>query len=168
MFDENDDNFIIEYKDNVLEDVNPPNANLLKEESKDLVAQIISEKDPDKLKDLSALFDMNQRKKNIARMDKLANLLEMVDDEVITRWATEPDSFDNDQILSYMAATQSQINNIKSSMEKAPLVQINNQKIEINNNNSGLDQDSRKRVQEVVMAILNGNLEVEDLESEEE
>lgn len=163
---EDDDKFIIEYEGNVPDNINPPNAEALKEESKDLVSQIIAEKDPDKLKDLSALFDMNQRKKNIARMDKLANLLEMVDDEVLTRWATEPDSFDNDQILSYMSATQSQINNIKSSMEKAPLVQINSQKIEINNT-SGLDQDSRKRVQEVVMAILNGNLEVEDLESEE-
>ena len=163
----NDDDFIFEYKENALENINPSNAADLKEESKDLVAQIIAEKDPDKLKDLSALFDMNQRKKNIARMDKLANLLEMVDDEVLVRWATEPDSFDNDQILSYMTSTQSQINNIKSSMEKTPLVQINSQKIEINNN-SGLDQDSRKRVQEVVMAILNGGLNVEDLESEEE
>ena len=166
MCNDNDD-FIFEYKENALENINPSNAADLKEESKDLVAQIIAEKDPDKLKDLSALFDMNQRKKNIARMDKLANLLEMVDDEVLVRWATEPDSFDNDQILSYMSATQNQINNIKSSMERAPLVQINSQKIEINNN-SGLDQDSRKRVQEVVMAILNGGLNVEDLESEEQ
>lgn len=165
MFD--DDDFTTEYEENVLVNISPHNAELLKEESKDLVSQIISEKDPDKLKDLSALFDMNQRKKNIARMDKLANLLEMVDDEVLMRWATDPASFDNDQILSYMTSTQSQINNIKSSMEKTPLVQINSQKIEINNN-SGLDQDSRKRVQEVVMAILSGNLDVEDIESEEE
>ena len=163
MFDE----FEEEYQNNVLVNINEQNSEQLSEESKNLVAQIIAERDPDKLKDLSVLFDMNQRKKNIARMDKLASLLEMVDDEVITRWATQPDSFDNDKILSYMTSTQSQINNIKNSMEKTPLVQINSQKIEINNNNSGLDQDSRKRVQEVVMAILNGNLEVEDIESEE-
>ena len=133
--------------------VKPSNSDALSTKSRDLVNQIISEDDPSKLKDLTDLFEMNQRKKNIARMGRLSDILEMVDDEVITRLSTVPDSMSDKDLVGYMTAAQKSMDSIKQSMDATPLVQINNQKIEIHND-SGLNRESRKKVLDAVMAII--------------
>lgn len=149
------DDFNDELENNVLVSVSVPNEENLTNASKELVSKIIEEKDADKLKELESLFDMNIRKKNIARMDRLSDLLAMVDDEVITRFATDPNSFDNDQLLSYMTSTQNQILNVRNSMDKTPLIQVNNQTNEIHiEDGTGFDRESRKKILDAVMSII--------------
>lgn len=140
--------------DNALE---APKASLI-QEGNDLTNKILSENDPAKLEDLTSLFNINQKKKNIARINRLSNLLELIDTEAIERMTAYPDAIDNDQLISYMNATQNAIRTANNSIvQEAPLIQINNTKTEIsvNSETSGLDRAARARVLEVVNSILN-------------
>lgn len=138
-------------------------------ESSDIVNQIINEKDTSKIEELTKLFTLNQRKKDIARIDKLSKLLNLVDDEVSNRLVDTPESFNNDQLIKYMGTTQQTLTSLEGNLVDRPLIQINNQKNEININDSGLNRESRQKVFDTVMAILNNanNNEVIDLEVEE-
>ena len=134
-----------------------PEASLV-QEGNDITKNILQENDPAKLEDLTNLFNINQKKKNIARINRLSNLLELIDTEAIERITAYPDAVDNDQLISYMNATQNAIKISNNNVtQEAPLIQINNTKTEIsvNTESSGLDRASRARVLEVVNSILN-------------
>lgn len=144
-----------EYKENVISVVRPTNSDALNAESKDIISQIIAEKDPDKFKDLTSLFELNQRKKNMARINRLSNLLEMVDDEVILRVSTSPEDIENRDLIGYMNAAQKSMTAIEQSFNQTPLIQVNNQSNEIHiSNESGLNRESRKKVLDAVMSII--------------
>lgn len=145
-----------------------PTVHPLYKESGDLVNQIINETDADKIDDLTKLFTINQRKKDIARIDKLSQLLNLVDDEVTNRLVDCPESFNNDQLVKYMTATQQSISTIENTLDQKPIIQINNQKNEIHINDSGLNRESREKVLNAVMEILNkANDNVIDVDVEE-
>lgn len=142
-------------------------SNNLYLEATDIVNKIIEEQDSSKLEELTKLFTLNQRKKDIARINKLSQLLNLVDDEVTNRLIDAPEDFDNDQLINYMSKTQQAMSAIESSLDQKPLIQINNQKNEVNINGSGLNRESRAKVLETVMAILNGGAEdIIDIEEE--
>ena len=142
-----------------------PEASLV-EEGNDMTKNILQENDPAKLEDLTNLFNINQKKKNIARINRLSNLLELIDTEAIERITAYPDAIDNDQLISYMNATQNAIKISNNNVtQEAPLIQINNTKTEtsVNAESSGLDRASRARVLEVVNSILNSAKSEEDV-----
>lgn len=124
-------------------------------EGNDITNQIISEKDPNKLEDLTQLFLLNKKKKDLARINKLSNLINTIDDEVINRFNEEPENFNNDQLVKYLTATQQIIDTTANNIEKVPMIQINNQKNEIHIDDSGLNKESRAKVLEVITSILN-------------
>lgn len=132
-------------------------ASLIKQ-GNDLTKKIIEEDDPQKVEDLSQLFALVSKKKNIARTNRLSNLLELIDDEVINRFTTTPELFDNDQLEKYMRTTQQSIYNIDNAMQNAPQIQINNQ-TNVSINSSGLNRESRAKVLDAVREILNSSLQ---------
>lgn len=135
-------------------------SNKLSITGNDLIEEIINETDSDKVEDLTNLFKINQKKRNLARINKLSNLLDTIDKEVIERLNNSPETFRNETLLAYMESTQKSINNIEQSVDQVPLIQINNQKNEINiANSSGLNRESRQKVLDTVMAILNNETE---------
>lgn len=136
----------------------------LYKQSDDIVNDLIRENDSAKFNDLTNLFKMNQKKKDIYRANKLSNLLDLIDNEVYERVSSMPESFDNYALLKYMESTQNAINTTNQNLDRQPFIQINNQKNEINFNSSGLDRDSRARVLEAVTAIINGVNNVIDVE----
>lgn len=142
-----------------------PNVKLTLE-GNDITNQIISEKDPNKLEDLTQLFLLNKKKKDLARINKLSNLINTIDDEVINRFNEEPENFNNDQLVKYLTATQQIIDTTTNNIEKVPMIQINNQKNEIHIDDSGLNKESRAKVLEVITSILNES-KVIDAEVEE-
>jgi len=142
-----------------------PNVKLTLE-GNDITNQIISEKDPNKLEDLTQLFLLNKKKKDLARINKLSNLIDTIDDEVINRFNEEPENFNNDQLVKYLTATQQIIDTTTNNIEKVPMIQINNQKNEIHIDDSGLNKESRAKVLEVITSILNES-KVIDAEVEE-
>jgi hypothetical protein len=138
-------------------------------ESNDLVEKIINESNPDKLEELTNLFNLNQRKKDIARINKLSQLLNIVDTEVESRLIDTPEGFNNDQLIKYMSTTQQTINSLEDNLNHKPLIQINNQTNEIHLGEDGLNQESRKKVIDTIMSILSkDNKEVIDIDLDEE
>ncbi len=135
-------------------------------ESNNITQQIVNETDPAKIDDLTRLFMLNKKKKNLVRMNKLSNLLDVIDDEVILRFSEEPDTFNNDQLVKYMTATQQILGNISQEIEKTPLIQINNQKNEIHINEEGLSRESRMKVLDVISKILDNPENIIDVEEE--
>jgi len=145
-----------------------PIATLAKE-SNDLAEQIITEKDPNKLQDLTNLFKQNQLKKNLIRTNKLNNLLELIDDEVAMRVSTRPDAIRDQDLLNYMKTTQQSIQDSFNTFEQMPVIQVNNIENSVNINN-GLSKESREVVINKVNEILAQlkQAEVIDMEVEDE
>ena len=134
----------------------------LNKESLDLVNKIIAENDVDKQKDLTYLFNANQNKKTIARMDKLNNLMDAVVDQALKRWKEKPDEMSNQDLINGLKTiqdiverSQNQINGVNDAPAPTTLIQVNQQ---INNNPkdpvSTLNRDSREKVKNVVAEIL--------------
>ena len=127
----------------------------LKDDSNALITKIIAEQDPSNLNDLTDMFDMLARKKKYVRMHKLFDILEKVDNEVDSRLQygqEDGDRFNNDQLIRAMSVTQQAISDINNDVHDKPLVQINTQN---NTIDLGLNRESRQRVIDAVMSIIN-------------
>ena len=138
------------------------NTSELFRQGNDLTTKIIEETNPDELDNLTKLFTLNQKKKQIARTNKLSNLLELVDDEVIHRFTSgHPEIIEDDNLLKYWKITQETINQHNQDEQELPHIQINNQ-TNVNINSSGLDRESRAKVLEAVQEILKSSLQTDE------
>ena len=132
----------------------------LEQETDKVLHEIVKAESVDELKGYTAKFNLNMAKKNAVRIAKLQNLLDSVNDQAIERFTKYPSEFSNKEILDYMKAVQEQINSSQQALEEAgdkPMIQINNQKNEVNINveNPALQtRESRERVVHAVDALL--------------
>lgn len=129
----------------------------LKESTKDIINKIINENDVEKIKDLSKAFNINQVKKNLVRVVKLGNLMDKVEDQAIARIEQRPDEISNKELLDYLQVIQNSIDKSQKSIETidaTPMVQFNNQEINVNMETKALDRDSKERVLEVVQKLV--------------
>ena len=131
-------------------------------EVNDIIAQTIEEKDPNKVKDLTNLFNVSINKKNMIRLTKLNDLLDNVVDQALERFETKPDNFSNKELVDYMNAVQktsdAAMNSLRA-MNEAPAIQINQNNINLKVEDKGindLDAESRARVLKAIDAILDG------------
>lgn len=127
-----------------------------------VMERVIEEKDPEKVKDLTSLFNMHMNKKNMARIVKLNDLLDNVVDQSITRFENNPNNFSNKELIDYMnvvqKTTDASFNQLKE-INAAPTIQVNNNQTEINIQNStsnlnNLNRDSRKKILDAIDAII--------------
>lgn len=125
--------------------------------TKDIAQEILNTDDVDKVKDLTALFNLNIRKKNVVRVVKMAGLLDNVTDKVIERFEKTPDNFSNEDLLKYMQVTENALDKASKNLElveETPAIQLQqNNQVNINIDR-GLNRDSRAKVTEAVDAIL--------------
>lgn len=140
-------------------------TNILRDQGNDLTEKIIKEDNPDELDRLTQLFTLNQKKKQIARTNKLSNLLDKVDDEVIARFNRYPEIIDDSDLLKYWSTTNDTLNRKNDEDLSLPRIQINNQ-TNINLNSSGLNRESRAKVLDIVNQLLKDN-DVIDVEAKE-
>lgn len=136
---------------------NVPNLN---EESLALINQIIAETDIAKTKDLTYLFNINQNKKTMIRVNKLSDLLDTITDQALARFATRPDEISNKELFDGLKVVQDLIERGQkqvSGAEEMPLIQFNQQTNEVNigSSSSNLSRDSRERVKSAVLGLLN-------------
>lgn len=142
-----------------LEQVNENNlVKELDDDTQELVTKIIKEKDIEQVKDLTKLFNVNQVKKNLVRVLQLNDLLDMINNQVIERFTRRPDAISNKELLDYMQAVQTSIDKSQkniNTVDTSPLVQINNNKNEINLNvGSELDREGREKVLSIVQSLM--------------
>lgn len=147
---------------------NIPNLN---EESLALINQIIAETDTDKAKDLTYLFNVNQNKKTMVRVNKLSDLLDTITDQALARFTTRPDEISNKELFDGLKVVQDLIERGQKQVSGAgemPLIQFNQQTNEVNigSSPSNLSRDSRERVKSAVLGLLN-NLTAQPSNTEE-
>ena len=132
----------------------------LNEESKTLLSQIIAESDEQKVRDLTHLFNANQNKKTMARVNKLSDLLDTITDQALERFTARPDEISNKELFDGLKIVQDLIERGQkqvSGVGETPLIQINQQNNEVNVGNtiaSTLNRDSRERVKAAVLGLL--------------
>lgn len=129
----------------------------------EILNQIVAEKDTEKVKDLTYLFNINQNKKTMARVDKCNDVL----DGMLTQWAKRvaerPDEMSNDDLLKGVKVIQDLMERGQRQVAEVndvepPLIQINQQNNEINvgDERATLNRDQRERVKKAVMGLLAG------------
>lgn len=125
----------------------------LDEVSKSLVDQIVDEQDPDKLKNLVSLFNVNQSKKNLVRVEMFSRLMDKISIQMMERFEKKPGEFSNKDLLDYLSAVRSAIdkNDINIDNMSTPIIQNNTQ---VNISVDALDRNSKERVADAVKSIL--------------
>lgn len=131
----------------------------LNEESRALIDRIIAETDEQKARDLTHLFNANQNKKTMVRVNKLSDLLDTITDQALTRFTARPDEISNKELFDGLKIVQDLIERGQKQVSgagEAPLIQINQQTNEVNvgNTASTLNRDSRERVKAAVLGLL--------------
>ena len=133
----------------------------LSEESRQLLSQIIAERDADKSAQLTHLFNLNQNKKTLVRLDKFSDLLDTIAAQAYDRFTSRPDEISNKELLDGMKVMQDLLERgrkqvVENDEGPAPLIQINQTNNEVNMNNaaSGLSRESRAKVQKAVSDLL--------------
>ena len=147
-----------------------PQANLpaaydtvnLNQESLELLGQIITENDEAKTKDLTYLFNVNQNKKTMVRIDKLSGLQDGLVDQFVKRIRERPDEISNKELMDGLRIVQDIIDRgqrqISEIDQPQPLIQINQQNNSVNmgEGTTELNRESRERVKKAVLGLLQG------------
>lgn len=134
----------------------------LNAESAALIEKIIAESDEQKSKELTQLFNANQNKKTMVRVNKLSDLLDTITDQALTRFTQRPDEISNKELFDGLKIVQDLIERGQkqvSNAGEAPLIQFNQQNNEVNlggTSVNNLNRDSRERVKSAVLSLLAG------------
>lgn len=129
----------------------------LNKESLELISKIISERDEQKAKNLTYLFNVNQNKKTMVRVNKLSDLLDTITEQALTRFTTRPDEISNKELFDGLKTIQDLIERGQKQVSgpvETPLIQVNSQTNEVNIGNRTLSRDSRERVKSAVLNLL--------------
>lgn len=131
----------------------------LNQESLALISQIIAETDEQKTRDLTQLFNANQNKKTMVRVNKLSDLLDTITDQALARFTARPDEISNKELFDGLKVVQDLIERGQKQVSGAgeiPLIQVNqqNNEVTIGGSPSNLSRDSRERVKSAVLGLL--------------
>ena len=133
----------------------------LNAESAELIEKIIAESDDQKAKELTQLFNANQNKKTMVRVNKLSDLLDTITDQALIRFTQRPDEISNKELFDGLKIVQDLIERGQKQVSGAgetPLIQFNqqNNEVKIEGAGSNLSRDSRERVKSAVLSLLSG------------
>jgi hypothetical protein len=137
------------------------NAEDLNKESLSLINQIIAESDIEKTKDLTHLFNINQNKKTMIRIDKLSGLQDNLVAQFARRIMERPDEISNKELMDGIKIVQDIIERGQKQVEgvnQTPLIQFNqqNNSVNIGDGTPQLNKESRDRVKNAVLSLLSG------------
>lgn len=135
------------------------NADNLNKESVALINQIIAESDIERTKDLTHLFNINQNKKTMIRMDKLSGLQDNLVDQWVKRVTERPNEISNKELMDGLKIVQDIIERGQKQIEgvnETPLIQINQQtnSVNIGDTSTNLNRESRDKVKNAVLNFL--------------
>ena len=144
------------------------NINNLNTDNVNIAKKILETDTLEDTKNLVALFNLNNQKRNVIRISKMTNLLDTITDQIINRFEKYPNNFSNEDLLKYMQATEASLekaNKNLNQVEDTPSIQLlQNNELNISINNSKedvLNNESRLKVLETVKSFLS-NLDTTD------
>ena len=131
----------------------------LNAESLNILNQIIAAEDIDKTKDLTYLFNINQNKKTMVRIDSLSNLQDKLVGLLSNRVTERPDEMSNQEVMQALKVVQDIIERGTKQItgqNEQPLIQINQQtnSVNVGDEAAGLNRDSRDKVRRAIMSTL--------------
>ena len=131
----------------------------LNAESLNILNQIIAAEDINKTKDLTYLFNINQNKKTMVRIDSLSNLQDKLVGLLSNRVTERPDEMSNQEVMQALKVVQDIIERGTKQItgqNEQPLIQINQQtnSVNVGDDAVGLNRDSRDKVRRAIMSIL--------------
>ena len=143
----------------------------LNAESLNILNQIIAAEDVDKTKDLTYLFNINQNKKTMVRIDSLSNLQDKLVGLLSNRVTERPDEMSNQEVMQALKVVQDIIERGTKQItgqNEQPLIQINQQtnSVNVGDEAAGLNRDSRDKVKRAIMSILDNVKDVTDTNAE--
>lgn len=143
----------------------------LNAESLNILNQIIAAEDIDKTKDLTYLFNVNQNKKTMVRIDSLSNLQDKLVGLLSNRVTERPDEMSNQEVMQALKVVQDIIERGTKQItgqNEQPLIQINQQtnSVNVGDEAAGLNRDSRDKVKRAIMSILDNVKDVTDTNAE--
>ncbi len=127
-------------------------------EARRLLNELIVETDNEKTKDLTYLFNVNQAKKTMVRIDTLGELEDKLIALLHKRVVERPDEMTTQETLTAIKTIQDAIERsnkvVSGGDDKPPLIQINQQDNSVNVDGTSTTRDSRQRVQNVINDVL--------------
>lgn len=125
--------------------------------TEELTNRILSEEDIDEFNKIKNLFDLNMKKKEILRLNKLNDLQDLTVNEMSERLSKKSGEFSNQDLLGYFKTIQDTIGKSNTSMDDVDMSSIrviqNQLNININKDNQ-LPRESKQKVIEVINSIL--------------
>lgn len=127
-------------------------------EAKRILSQLVGEQDAGKTKDLTYLFNQNQNKKTMVRIDKMGDLVDSLTNKLSDRITKQPEQFTNKELVDTIKTLSDLMERGQARVmgldQEAPFIQVNQQNNEINTEASTLDKESRDKVKSAIMNLL--------------
>lgn len=143
--------------------------NLIDKTSDDLSNKLINESDADKIKNIVDLFNLNQAKKEILRVDSYNKLVDKLVDQMSLRLDKKADEFSNKDLIDYLKVISDTTDKSKkafSTINDMPAIQINQVNIG-DNSEKELSRESREKVMAAINAYMKKAMQSQEQESEE-
>lgn len=148
----------------------------LKVESEELLVELSKTQDPQKNKDLTYLFQLNNSKKAMLRQNKINELMDNTVDKLTDRVENHSDEIPTDTLIKIATTAQGILDRntlIATPNQEQNLIQINKHETTINVNQEApedkkLTSQQRKNIDSVVSKILGNVLKNSDAQPEEE
>ncbi len=120
----------------------------------DITEKFLTETDPKELQTIVDMFNLNIKKKNMLRTTRISEIQDSIVSQIFQRVNSRPDEFSNTDLINYFKVMQETL--LKNSTEtELPTIHINqNNQVNINMDNQGLDRMSRERVANAIRNIL--------------
>jgi len=120
----------------------------------DITEKFLTETDPKELQTIVDMFNLNIKKKNMLRTTRISEIQDSIVSQIFQRVSSRPDEFSNTDLINYFKVMQETL--LKNSTEtELPTIHINqNNQVNINMDNQGLDRMSRERVANAIRNIL--------------
>lgn len=132
----------------------------------ELSDRILNETDIEQFDKMKNLFDLNMKKKEIIRLNKLNDLQDLTVEEMSNRLQKRSGEFSNQDLLGYFKTIQDSISRSDTSLDGidvASIKVIQNQ-LNINmNNEDGLSRESKNKVIEAIRSILDKSTSNEEV-----
>lgn len=122
----------------------------------ELKQMLLDESDPAKIKNITELFNINQSKKDMLRLERYNTLIDSITAQMQARILAKPDEFSNKDLIDYLNAANSSIERAKKSaqaIDSTPSVQIN--QVNIESKSTNMSRESREKITQAIMSILN-------------
>jgi len=130
--------------------------NMLYLKTAKIAKEIVKEEDINKIKDLTELFNLNQKKKNVIRLMKYDELLDCVTERMIQRFNERADEISSYELLNYLQGIQSAIEKSQKSVDlvkDVPAIQFQQNNF-VSLNGEAFNRESRAKIADAIRAII--------------